>query len=86
MHWNRKMRSLRRLTLKQADRLHRQVGRMWMKELQWLGERLFSAAGRPPQELFDHAECEDCEHFYEPRYCGGCWVKVAEDAVDKEDA
>ena len=85
MYWNRKMRSICTSTDRHLLKSLRRD--LWerMKEQQWLGERLFSAAGRPPQELFDHAECEDCEHFYEPRYCGGCWVKVAEDAVDKED-
>ena len=80
MYWNRKMRSLRRLTLKQADRLHRQVGRMWMRENEWLALQL-ALIKRPP-----NCDGDACEHADDVRYCAGCWRKVAEDAVDKEDA
>lgn len=79
MHWNRKMRGLRRMTLEQLERIHCEVGRLMRKETKWMAQRLAESAGCPP----GMAEGDGC------RACRGdilacravCWLLAAEDAV-----
>jgi hypothetical protein len=81
MYWNRKMRSICRATDRHVIKILQAGGRQTMREMQWLSAQLYARAGAPPNCLGDA-----CEFAGDARYCAGCWRKVAEDAVDKEDA
>lgn len=87
MHWNRKMRSLRQMTLKHTIELLRWGARVDRREKEWLAQRLVDAVRAPKG-----ARCIECEGFWKESTartdgrCAGCWLKAAEDAVMKEDA
>ena len=84
MFWNRKMRSICRETDRHLLKSLRRD--LWerLKEQQWLAVRLFNAAGRPPDSLYSHSNCEDCEHFCEPEFCARCWVEAASIACEED--
>ena len=88
MHWNRKMRRMRRFTEKHVIKLLQEEWRTDRAIQEWLAQRLVDAVGSPRG-----ARCIECEGFWmnstarKDGRCAGCWLKAAEDAViwEKKD-
>ena len=83
MHWNRKMRSLRRWTLRREVEFMINRAQSDQKEKVWLAKRLAETAGCPPD---GNRTCGDCAERDRGDPCvrAYCWLLAAEDAVINE--
>lgn len=82
MHWNRKMRSLRRWTLRHVVKFMIDKAHVDRREKRWLAERLAKIAGCP-SSMAEGEMCRVCKGDALVSQAG-CWLLAAEDAVINE--